>query len=124
MSIDLFHYTHGALCTIIYSHQTKGGGYMEQQFTLQELRQLESFANKAMHKLELELRKIRRNRRLIQQKYDDTPKELIIDDGIMSPDEQIESIKQDKQSAKTLKLKIQRNISQTRTLIAHGKVKE
>lgn len=97
---------------------------MEQQFTLQELRQLESFANKAMHKLELELRKIRRNRKLIQQKYDDTPKELIIDDGIMSPDEQIESIKQDKQSAKTLKLKIQRNISQTRTLIAHGKVKE
>ena len=97
---------------------------MEQQFTLQELRQLESFANKAMHKLELELRKIRRNRRLIQQKYDDTPKEMIIDDGIMSPDEQIESIKQDKQSAKTLRLKIQRHISQTRTIIAYGKVKE
>lgn len=97
---------------------------MKQQFTLQDLRRIESFANCAMHKLELDLRRIRRNRKLIQERYDNTPKELIIDDCILSPDEQIESIKQDKQEVKALKLKIQKNISQTRTLIAHGKVKE
>ena len=59
---------------------------------------------------------------LIQDRYDNTPKEVIFDSCIMSPDEEIESIKEEKQAAKTLKLKIQRNISQTRTLIAHGKV--
>ena len=95
---------------------------MEQQFTLHELRQLELFANKALHKLDLDLRRIRRNKALIQERYDNTPKEVIFDSCIMSPDEQIESIKEDKHAAKTLKLKIQRNISQTRTLIAHGKI--
>lgn len=97
---------------------------MEQQFTLQELYRLESFAQTSMKKLDLELRKIRRNKELIQSRYDSMPKELIIEDGIMSPDEQIESIKENKQMIKAIKLKINRNISQRRTLIAHGKVKE
>lgn len=100
------------------------GMKMEQQFTLQELYRLESFAQTSMKKLDLELRKIRRNKELIQSRYDNMPKELIIEDGIMSPDEQIESIKENKQMIKAIKLKINRNISQRRTLIAHGKVKE
>lgn len=102
----------------------KTGMKMEQQFTLQELYRLESFAQTSMKKLDLELRKIRRNKELIQSRYDSMPKELIIEDGIMSPDEQIESIKESKQMIKAIKLKINRNISQRRTLIAHGKVKE
>ena len=97
---------------------------MEQQFTLQELYKLQSFAKTEMHKLDLELRKIRRNKDLIQSRYDSTPKELIFEDCILSPDEQIESIKLSKQEVRAIKLKISKNISQTRTLIAHGKIKE
>lgn len=97
---------------------------MKQQFTIQELYKLQSFAKTEMHKLDLELRKIRRNRNLIQSRYNSTPKEVIIEDCILSPDEQIESIKLSKQEVKTIKLKIQRNINQLKTLISHGKIKE
>lgn len=97
---------------------------MEQQFTLQELYRLESFASTSMHKFDLELRKVRRNKALIQERYDSMPKSLILEDCILSPDEMIESIKQSKQEVKAIRLKIKRNISQKITLIAHGKVKE
>lgn len=78
--------------------------------TTEDINRLLIYTDMAIHKFNLELRKVRRNKDLIQDRYDRTPSEIIRDSGIESPDEQIESIKAEKDIAVFIRKKLERKI--------------
>ena len=61
------------------------------ELTHDELLDIQSSLEIASHKEYLEIRKVRRNRELIQKRYDEMPKEIQMDHS--TPDEIIESCK-------------------------------
>lgn len=87
---------------------------MEQQFTLGELAKLKEYSKVALHKIELDLRKVRRNKKLIQERYDRTPQNMIVENGIMSPIEMIESLKSDRKIARMIQSKVSIAMSNAR----------
>lgn len=84
------------------------------ELSTRDLVQLKSFTNVALHKINLDLRRIRRNKTLIQEQYDNTPQHIIIEDGIASPDEEIEDLKIARQEARLLDAKLSKLIKESR----------
>ena len=76
--------------------------------THDELLDIQSSLEVAAHKEYLEIRKVRRNRDLIQKRYDEMPREIQLD--YSTPDEIIESCKCRKSylEALTKKIKLER----------------
>lgn len=83
---------------------------MNNDFSIQDLVKLKNFTNVALHKINLDLRRIRRNKALIQEQYDSIPKNIIFESGITSPDEDIEDLKIARQEARLILAKIERSI--------------
>lgn len=87
---------------------------MNIELSKQDLVSLKNFTNVALHKINLDLRRIRRNKTLIQEQYDNTPKSIIIESGITSPDEDIEDLKIARQEARLLDAKLAKLIKESR----------
>lgn len=83
------------------------------KLSLQDLIQLKSFTGVALHKINLDLRRVRRNKTLIQERYNKTPKQIIIDNGTTSPDEDIEDLKIARQEARLIDSKLSKMIKDT-----------
>ena len=87
---------------------------MNIELSKQDLVSLKNFTNVALHKINLDLRRIRRNKTLIQEQYDNIPKHIIIEDGITSPDEDIEDLKIARQEARLLDAKLSKLIKESK----------
>lgn len=72
-----------------------------------EIQQLQTMVNVFRNDCERKLRKIRRNRKLLQDNYDAFPKCYIEDNGIQSPQEEIDCLRLEKAEAVTLNKKLQ-----------------
>lgn len=75
--------------------------------TKQDLRDLIRYCNTQRHNDERVIRRIKRNYHGIMERYNKIPKELISEDGIMSPDEEIQMLVDSKAKATILKKKLE-----------------
>jgi len=75
-------------------------------FTKKEIRTLIRYCDVKRNEDERNMRRIRRNLSSMQERYDSIPKELIEQDGIPSPAEELEQFSQSKAEAVVLKQKL------------------
>ena len=75
-------------------------------FTKKEIRTLIRYCDVKRNEDERNMRRIRRNLSSMQERYDSMPKELIEQDGIPSPAEELEQFSQSKAEAVVLKQKL------------------
>ncbi len=75
-------------------------------FTKKEIRTLIRYCDVKRNEDERNMRRIRRNLSSMQERYDSIPKELIKQDGIPSPAEELEQFSQSKAEAVVLKQKL------------------
>lgn len=75
-------------------------------FTKKEIRTLIRYCDVKRNEDERNMRRIRRNLSSMQERYDSIPKELIEQDGIPSPVEELEHLSQSKAEAVVLKQKL------------------
>lgn len=75
-------------------------------FTKKEIRTLIRYCDVKRNEDERNMRRIRRNLSSMQERYDSIPKELIDQDGIPSPTEELDQFSQSKAEAVVLKKKL------------------
>lgn len=75
-------------------------------FTKKEIRTLIRYCDVKRNEDERNMRRIRRNLSSMQERYDSIPKELIDQDGIPSPTEELDQFSQSKAEAVVLKQKL------------------
>ena len=75
-------------------------------FTKKEIKALIRYCDVKRNDDERNMRRIRRNFDLMQARYDATPKDIIEQDGIPSPTEELEQLSQAKAEAVVLKQKL------------------
>lgn len=75
--------------------------------TKEDLMDLIKYCNTQRHNDERVIRRIKRNYKGIMERYNQIPKELISEDGIMSPDEEIQMLVDSKAKATILKKKLE-----------------
>lgn len=75
-------------------------------FTKKEIRTLIRYCDVKRNEDERNMRRIRRNLSSMQERYNSIPKELIEQDGIPSPAEELEQFSQSKAEAVVLKQKL------------------
>lgn len=82
-------------------------------FTDKEIRTLIRYCDVKRDNDERNMRRIRRNLTSMQERYDSIPKQLINEDGIPSPKEELEYLSQSKAEAVVLKQKLKLELSIT-----------
>lgn len=82
-------------------------------FTDKEIRTLIRYCDVKRDNDERNMRRIRRNLTPMQERYDSIPKQLINEDGIPSPKEELEYLSQSKAEAVVLKQKLKLELSIT-----------
>lgn len=75
--------------------------------TKEDILDLIKFCNTQRHNDERVIRRIKRNYKGIMERYEKIPKELIYEDCILSPDEEIEMLVESKAKATILKKKLE-----------------
>lgn len=80
-------------------------------FTKQELIKLSTYCDVKRNDDERNMRRIRRNFKLLDERFNELPEELAVDGGIESPQEQLNSLSESKAEAVILKKKLKIEIS-------------
>ena len=83
------------------------------ELTIKDIRDLKRYTNVYRNDCERKIRRIRRNFDLIQANYDGMPEEIIRDNGIMHPAEEIEELKLFKAEAVLISKKLDYVIKQS-----------
>lgn len=89
-------------------------GNTKLNFTDKEIRTLIRYCDVKRDNDERNMRRIRRNLTSMQERYDSIPKQLISEDGIPSPKEELECLSQSKAEAVVLKQKLKIELSLTK----------
>lgn len=77
-----------------------------------EIENLIEFTKTYRSERERRIRRVRRNRDVIQERYDRLPEEVIYEDGMMSPNEEIEALVRDKAIATEFLRKFRKQIKE------------
>lgn len=77
------------------------------EFTKEELKSLIRYCNTQRHNDERVIRRIRRNYQGILDRFNSMPEEVISQDGVLHPDEEIAMLVESKAKAVILKKKLQ-----------------
>ena len=80
-------------------------------FTKKEIMTLARYCDVKRNEDERNMRRIRRNLSLIQERYDSMPKYIIEQDGILSPAEELDMLSKSKAEAVVLKKKLRMQIN-------------
>lgn len=75
-------------------------------FTKEEKQQMISHSNVYRSECERKIRRIRRNKKMLSERFDSMSDQYILDNGVVSPDDEIEYLKKCKARSVIIKRKI------------------